>query len=608
MALLVALSCHVAAAAGSAPLSCAQTLVPSPAAPSVAQPCWAEITPYPFGQTGEAADPTAPQCARLGGDVNPACYLTVSSIAFRAPNRGLAAMLDDTPFGVWLYNGSRWFPDPTFPGKRVCPGTTVFWAGKLDYWLVGGPWTRVCRFDGAEFAWEPLTLPATTLQRVTKADGTFLSGGITAGACLSWDDCTLFGSYGVRVHWNGFALTDRSAPISRDWQDAGMLAAALLRGPDGSPFGLAVAASGHFANDGGPVASGPDGSPPAQVFSLAAGGDWRPLPVDVPSLAGVPGPRTDLVGVALAADGRGWAAGNGPNAIGPVREPFDQREPAPLLSIAPDGSDGGCAAPRTDTFGWTTQDLVHVTDDVRFTSVAASADGVALAGADAQLAQAAPTGERNTDVQDEPYLLRVHCGGRFEATAFRIPDPTYVPPRRCRPAPCVAPLVPANRGGAITAVAAPAPNVGWAAASRGGLLDQFGTVITEPPRLYRFTDGQPPSAAAGDDRETRPVELGTDDTADVPDPPTAPPDPAPSPRNVQLPPDVYWITVKLQGTRLRVMFSLRRKLKIRVDAIKGKSQVSTTRLHTLNSGRHSLYLKLERKRWPTRLRLLEREP
>ena len=54
--------------------------------------CWTEVRPYPFGATGEAVDTTTPDCApTLAGDALP-CYLTVTSMAFRSWNRGLAEL------------------------------------------------------------------------------------------------------------------------------------------------------------------------------------------------------------------------------------------------------------------------------------------------------------------------------------------------------------------------------------------------------------------------------------------------------------------------------------------------------------------------------------
>src|SRR5262249_8957541 len=154
-------------------------------------------TPYPFGTDGNPVDPTTPACVHSP----PSCYLVVTSMAFRAWNRGLAATTTGTslnpspsdpaknPFGVWLFNGTRWFPDPTFPGGGVCKGNTVLWAGKLDYWLVGtgqNGWAPLCRFDGSDFVWETLPMPLGTVLRIGEPTTGSLPthGGITSGSCL----------------------------------------------------------------------------------------------------------------------------------------------------------------------------------------------------------------------------------------------------------------------------------------------------------------------------------------------------------------------------------------------------------------------------------------
>ena len=69
------------------------------------------------------------------------CYLTVVSMAFRAWNRGLALTGEASggeSLPVWRFNGTSWYPETAFPGSKVCPGDTIVWAGKLDYWVVGG--------------------------------------------------------------------------------------------------------------------------------------------------------------------------------------------------------------------------------------------------------------------------------------------------------------------------------------------------------------------------------------------------------------------------------------------------------------------------------------
>jgi len=137
---LASMSLGGGAASAAAAVDCATTTVGTPTA-AVGDPCWTDVSPYPFGSDGNpVTDPTG-TCA--GAD--PDCYLEVNSLAFRAWNRGIASVgpaqgssAATTPFGVWHYNGVRWYPDPTFPGTGTCAGTDIMWAGKLDIWLVGG--------------------------------------------------------------------------------------------------------------------------------------------------------------------------------------------------------------------------------------------------------------------------------------------------------------------------------------------------------------------------------------------------------------------------------------------------------------------------------------
>src|SRR5271170_332696 len=131
--------------------------------------CWAE-EPYPFvGET--AKDSIVPN------------ILTVTSMAFRAWNRGLAATTETgfysggkNPLGVWFFNGAEWFPTPGFPGSSACPGHTIVWAGKKDYWLVGGaPWQNLCRFDGELLHWDEIPIPKATLEHVAEFPGSIKS-------------------------------------------------------------------------------------------------------------------------------------------------------------------------------------------------------------------------------------------------------------------------------------------------------------------------------------------------------------------------------------------------------------------------------------------------
>jgi hypothetical protein len=400
------------------------------------KPCWVDVKPYPFGSfTGpsgiEEAGPVDiesnqwrvehPECPRFGpipGTTNRApedgCYLTVTSMAFRSWNRGLAATYpasphvpspEKNPYGVWIYNGEQWYPDPSFPGHKVCPGHTIMWAGKLDYWLVGGPtdqsWSRLCRYNGLEHEWEPFSVPKATLQRVTPptipgraAPGASSPasrvvsqgpnpGGITSGACLAWYDCWFFGTYGAVVHWNGQVLLDSSPAKTEHWLAGEYLDAAASEDPLGSPFAMAVAGTAESFSPrsaGELVPAQRNGAPPPELFrsvngefSLAAiGGFSSALPFVPPTHAQAHDHgnewndpyRTDLVAVGLDAAGQGWVAGNPaglrsnwldaaacePACTGPNRA-FEtpQAQPSPLLPVSSLGEQTTCVPTTTTT-------------------------------------------------------------------------------------------------------------------------------------------------------------------------------------------------------------------------------------------------------------------
>jgi hypothetical protein len=392
-------------------------------------PCWVDVKPYPFGSfTGpsgiEEAGPVDvesaqwraehPQCVRGGlipGSTQVAlenqCYLTVTSIAFRSWNRGLAATTAATkltsstaaeknPYGVWIYNGEQWSPDPTFPGRKVCPGHTIIWGGKLDYWLIGGPtdlnWSRLCRYNGLEHEWEPFSVPKATLQRITpptipahSARGSnspastvvnlgHRLGGITSGACLAWNDCWFFGTYGAVVYWNGQALVDSSPAKTERWLAGEYLDAMASEDPLGSPFVMAVAGTAESARiQSELIPAQRNGAPPPELFrsvngafSLGAiGGFSSALPFVPPTHAQSHDPfRTDLVAVGLDAAGQGWVAGNPAGlrsnweqALGcePICSAFNRgfetsrSQPSPLIPVSSVGEKATCVSTTTTT-------------------------------------------------------------------------------------------------------------------------------------------------------------------------------------------------------------------------------------------------------------------
>lgn len=635
-AALVALLAAVAvlgarASTASAATACAVTTDPAtPAAPVAGHPCWTDVAPYPFGADGNPVDPSTGICGPLvlppgpsyQGDynTNPSCYLQVTSMAFRAWNRGLAAAAPlpnasaPNAFGVWLYNGARWFPDPTFPGNAICKGTKILWAGKLDYWLIGGPnnWSSLCRFDGVSFTWQPLAVPSVTLGHVPVDPSTLgpSNGSIKAGACLAWDDCWFFGSFGTVLHWDGQLLSDASLGVGpAPWLGGDFDAAVARTDAAGNPFAFAASASG-FVFGGAQVAvpPQPDGSPPPQLFR-SSGGPFTALPFTPPSLAQPGDPfRTDLVAIDYDAHGDGWVAGT------PASRAPAVAQPAPLTRLAEDGSPAACLGYDASTFSF----AAHgggAADSYLWRSLAVFPDsGDALAGAGLQ--PAAHGTNVNDDGQSEPAIVLASCGRAPLVTRFRIPDPFDADQLHAQ-------LVPADRQGATTAVAANAANDAWAATTNGNVLSlpgPFQTTYNERPHLYRLTDGQPSLAPNGDDYEPRPSVFTLDPPVYVVAPPTyaAPPRTVKTvtkhakARTKRLAPAIYGVRTQLRhtggGYALVVAFRVRRALTIGVEALQHKQVVGSSGLKHFGGRRGQLVLRLDPRRWPTGLRFVTPRP
>lgn len=636
------------------PPPCAETTdAAAPATPAPGAPCWVDADPYPFGADGEAVDTGSLGCAPTGsfgpswnGDVG-SCYLGVDSMAFRAWNRGLAAVSPvvgdasaTTAFGVWLFNGTRWFPDPTFPGQSVCRGNTVLWAGKRDYWLVGGRvknWPRLCRFDGVNFEWQPLDVPAAALSHVpVDAGGKVQAGAINTGSCLSWDNCWFAGSYGVRLHWDGTVLSDATPDLSTYPALRGDTLAAVTRTDSaGSRFGFAVGTTGGPLK-GQQLPRRSDGSPPPELFRTT-GDPFDAMAFSPATIAQPDDPyRTDLVAVDSDSAGHVWVAGNpvgyraelsppGFFASPTERRATSTAEPSPLAPVGYDGSARTCAALGPDTFQYVHQP--NGSDAYLWSSIGVLPGGdTAVAGGQLRPATAGAT--LNDDGQREPLLEQVACNKPPQPTRFRMPDPFTADH-------AAAGLVPANRTGLVTSVAANAVNDAWAATSKGVLKnpDNPAESVLQRPHLYRLTDTTPPKAVAGDDNEPRPLVFEPDPPIFVEAPPDPEPEPLPpetvtqpappvQPTVVRLKAAIYRVRAHVTNTcakpkrknrgnggckprlTLEISFRIRRPVTIGVEALRHRRVVSRSGMHRFRGKRGTLQLALERKQWPTRIRFV----
>lgn len=637
----------------------------SPPAPAAGNPCWTEVTPYPFGSDGNPVDPSSALCvgtvANTFGQYGPLwegdfntlgnglagqapCYLQVDSLAFRAWNRGLAAVGPpysssgsfggDIAYGVWLFNGDDWFPDPSFPGSGACPGSTIMWAGKLDYWLVGSsasPQTTLCRFDGVNLEWEPLSLPPATLAKLPldPSTGKVVAGvGITSGGCSAWNSCWFFGSDGIQVHWDGQTLTDVSSGLGTSpWLDGDFTSAVAGTDASGEPYGLAVSASStsSYACDyaavlaaGGvcptsptlaPVPPAPDGSQAPQVFASATG-PWVSGAYDPPA-------NTDLTLAATNAHADMWVAGD--PGVGGLSLGSARTGPAPLEPVTKDGAQVPCQGYGASTFTGQVDAGVGSIGGYAWhgLSVFPSPGASALAGAGYNGGEtwSVDTGSATFPVLgvSEPVVVRAVCGQPPSFTQFRRPDPFDADQS-------TAPLIPVDAGGWVTAVAANASNDAWAATSSGFWgyeSDGAGFGGELAPHFYRWTDGQPPNAPAGDDNETRPSLFTLSPPVYQVGAPKVIVKPAKrktvkkkaKPKKIKLRPAIYSIHSRV-GREVRgrftfyLTFKVRRAVTVKLEASKGSRVVASSGFKHFSGGNGKLVLRLDRKRWPTRLHLV----
>jgi hypothetical protein len=199
----------------------------------------------------------------------------------------------------------------------------------------------------------------------------------------------------------------------------------------------------------------------------------------------------------------------------------------------------------------------------------------------------------------EPVIAQVGCEGTATLTRFRLPGGSE----------------PADREGGVTAVAANAPNDAWAATSQG--FSGGSQEVAQPPRLYRLSNGKEPEAPAGNDEESRPLEL-------VKEPPiyeeeSAPPvevvaapelsltvTPIPP---ITLPPAIYDVKVKLHKVKrhgriylsLYLTFKVQRPVTLGAEALRHGRVVSRARARHFAGRTGELILSVERKRWPTNI-------
>ena len=480
---------------------------------------------------------------------------------FYSRNRGILSIEGNAsvPRGLYVWNGETWHQLATVCGGQ---GDTarIALASPTEFWVISSPsqprvgnGTALCHFKDGRVA-DSFSTPEESRDPYRQMD---------AAACNGPSDCW-FGGFGAEsptgerrgafhLHWDGARLATVYTPQGRGVSDVevhrGQFLETTFRGA-------------RPESDAAADLAQPESSP--RLIHRFADGSWQNDAFT---------PSSDRDGTELlGADSDGddlWAVGGGA-ASGPRTR-----------------TDGGAAAgsggnfPRRplatvlagDTFTEIALPASEFTDDERFADVAA------VPGSPDAWIAVQRFGERRT-ANAKARVVRVSPAGLLESDTL--------------------PASGAGRGSAAH-VAFSAPNDGW--------------LVTQAGWLFHYTDGSSPGV------DTEPAFQGTIDFRPneaaeqfVPDAPPAddsalfaPPPvevtqaPAEQPPAVQLPALLKSIRSKRRGRTLYVSFRLTRRARVQLVARRRKKVVAKTANKSLRPGKHTLKLKLNPRRWPTRL-------
>lgn len=503
----------------------------------------------------------------------------VGDLQFWAPNRGLALIAGNTsvPAGLFSWDGQGWHQLATVCGASAAGGKLA-WAGPTEFWTVtdpslprGGARRALCRFKDGTVAGSfstPLESPDPF-------------GELAAAACRSASDC-LFGgpeltdpSGGRRgafhLRWDGTALRTAYAPQGRAVSDLepygdGYLESVLAGARDESPAAPALAQS----EPGGP-----------RLLHQVVGETFANDPFLPAPRTGVPADGTELT--ALDADGpRVWAVGGGARS-GPTYVSGSEGVDRPPIALLHEN--GAARELPLDTSA-----LPYPS---RFVDVAA-VPGTGTAWAAVRRTRGDSPTERAT-------LARIAADGTVQVVT--VPDAGQ--PAR----------------GEATNVACPAPDDCWMTTTRGWVFRwtdgaSFPVYERDADPAFQGTITERPNEAAAQFVPDAPPE---DDSLKYAPPPlelppalreeaTTPVDaePAVPERRTALLRDVKARLIR--GTlTYEVRFRLTRRARVGLVARRGRKVVARARTRTLKPGRHRLRVKLQRKRWPTKISVATRE-
>jgi hypothetical protein len=473
----------------------------------------------------------------------------VGDIEFYAPNRGLLITGGNPPAipaGLWAYNGAGWHLLSTVCGSGH---GRIAWAGPDEFWTISDPApnssqagqiaTTICHFQNG----------AVVASYATPTGSNDPYQLMTAAACNGAFDCWFGGrdaqpplTGAFHLHWDGTALTD------------------MLGGQDHEIEGLA-AIGGQFFESAFVTAADqpvPPEDPPALLHRIVEGVTPDQTFVNEPFIpnsdAGTPSFLT------LGSDGTDlWAVGGATSSQAP-RPPFAARL-------------------QSGTFQSLTVDATHFAAPNAFLGVSPE-PGAAAAWV--------TVGTRQSDGSSLPAAEVARLAGDGSTL-----ENDTVPARGSGQA---------NKGSAAGPIACPAVNDCWMVTKEGWLFHYSdGTALQQDTdaNFAGVIDQRPPDAGTATFYpDTSPLDDSLANQQIIQQPP--PPQQQPKPKKPT--PLVTQMRVRLHGTTLELSFFLVVRAHVSLAGVRAGRIVARTPTRVLARGRHVLSLKLDRRRWPTKLK------
>ncbi len=583
----------------------ALTLLPC-VAPSVAGAQEQEIEPEPTWRLEQPLPPELPNGKRSAGPIG---LGHIGDIEFWAPNRGLLITAGNPPTippGVWEYNGVSWHEL-----ADVCGATEgkIAWAGPEEFWTVSDGRKGQSAVEG-----NPPLADNTLCHFAPNSKGelevvdsyaslAFLPSSyqvMHGAACLSSEDCWFGGeplpderTGAFHLHWNGHAITAEPGPQGHAVSDIRQFGDVLYEGVHVERNDLVSVLESptepsliHLIE--------PNGVQPTFV-SLFPTAPTLPEQPRLPIYA--PGETPEATaGPLLSSDPQAlWAA------LDPEQKPLES-EPGEVTILRAGGEEEWTQllGPSTDPEGgnpFTTERESPKNELVR---------GIAAEPPDSIESEAGTEHAWLALASRE----QVRDGGKSLASVANISKSGAV--SKTETLPQGSELAELGATGYASRIACPAPDDCWLTTSEGWLY-----------HLARDDERQLPEDTASTLKGLvtfRPKDEGVPQT--LPDAlpeddsglPTEPPPVASTPtehkaraEDSETVPLISKITTRLvHGTTLEMRFHLSVKGKLRLLAKRRKKVVASTPWRTFAAGNRKLLLRLERQRWPTELKLMEK--